>query len=196
MKNFSLMNKTTLLLLLLIFVFPGITFGKSIDSLTSTDLKKIVRKKEEKVVVLAFWATWCTVCRKHLPELNEISHKYEDKNVSIIGVSLDDNRERLYDFIEKNDITFPVYEAEDKEEMSYIYQIKKIPVLYYYVDGKKHHIEVGYTPPGHVEEDLKNCLSGKKPSYEDEDDEEDDHYHNPLGLLPVGTACLPWSPVE
>src|SRR5882724_10937537 len=39
-----------------------------------------------KFILIDFWATWCSPCRKAIPELNEISHKFGDK-LAVIGIS-------------------------------------------------------------------------------------------------------------
>jgi cytochrome c biogenesis protein CcmG/thiol:disulfide interchange protein DsbE len=43
-----------------------------------------------KVVLLNFWATWCTGCRQEIPWFLEFQTKYRDKGLAIVGVSLDD----------------------------------------------------------------------------------------------------------
>jgi thiol-disulfide isomerase/thioredoxin len=42
-----------------------------------------------KVVLVAFWATWCPPCREEIPELNELAKRYPDQ-LMVIGVSQDD----------------------------------------------------------------------------------------------------------
>jgi thiol-disulfide isomerase/thioredoxin len=42
-----------------------------------------------KIVLLAFWATWCPPCREEIPELNELAKRYPNQLV-VIGVSQDD----------------------------------------------------------------------------------------------------------
>lgn len=41
---------------------------------------------EGKIVVVAFWATWCGPCLRTIPRLNEITEKFGD-DVAIVGVS-------------------------------------------------------------------------------------------------------------
>ena len=144
-----------------------VSYAKDIKDITSTDLKEVIRSNKDKIVAVTFWATWCKVCQEHLPELNTLYGKYKDKNVEIIGVSLDDKGKEVKDFMEKKGIAFPMLRAKDKEEMSYVYNVKKIPLIYYYKNGELEHIEEGYTDSKHIEEDLRSCLEGSKPPSKD-----------------------------
>ncbi len=152
----------TLVLCVVLFL-PNISHARDIKDINSTQLKEIIRENKDKVLAVAFWATWCEVCREHLPELSDLYEKYKKKNVEIIGISLDDQVKDVKNFVGKKGIAFPVFKARDKEEMSYIYNIKKIPVICYYKDGKLEHVEEGYTEPDHIEEDLRSCLEGSQP---------------------------------
>ena len=40
-----------------------------------------------KVVLLDFWATWCTYCVKTMPRLNSLHQKYRDRGLVIIGLN-------------------------------------------------------------------------------------------------------------
>jgi len=43
------------------------------------------------VVLLDFWATWCTPCRWEVPDLVELQGKYRASGLRVIGISLDDD---------------------------------------------------------------------------------------------------------
>jgi peroxiredoxin len=43
-----------------------------------------------KVVLLDFWATWCTGCKKEIPWFSEFYRAYRHKGLAVAGVSMDD----------------------------------------------------------------------------------------------------------
>jgi cytochrome c biogenesis protein CcmG/thiol:disulfide interchange protein DsbE len=43
-----------------------------------------------KVVLLDFWATWCTGCKQEIPWFVEFQKKFGTKHLAVVGVSLDD----------------------------------------------------------------------------------------------------------
>jgi peroxiredoxin len=43
-----------------------------------------------KVVLLDFWATWCTGCKKEIPWFTEFQKTYGPSGFSVVGVSMDE----------------------------------------------------------------------------------------------------------
>lgn len=43
-----------------------------------------------KVVLLDFWATWCTGCKEEIPGFSELQTKYRSKGLEVVGVAMDD----------------------------------------------------------------------------------------------------------
>jgi peroxiredoxin len=63
-----------------------------------------------KVVLLNFWATWCGPCRSETPDLQRLYEKYQDQNLVVVGVSVDeaDTVEAVPGFIEEFGLTYPI----------------------------------------------------------------------------------------
>ena len=61
-----------------------------------------------KVVLLAFWATWCPPCRDEIPELIELQSRYKDR-LEIVGVSMDDDPPAaVKQFAKEAGINYPI----------------------------------------------------------------------------------------
>jgi len=59
-----------------------------------------------KYVLVDFWASWCAPCREENPNVVKAYNKYKDKNFTILGVSLDDQKNQWVDAIEMDDLTW------------------------------------------------------------------------------------------
>jgi len=56
-----------------------------------------------KVLVVDFWATYCPPCVRQVPRLAELSRKYRDKGLEVIGLTFDDkaDQEQVVEFLKK-----------------------------------------------------------------------------------------------
>jgi cytochrome c biogenesis protein CcmG/thiol:disulfide interchange protein DsbE len=61
-----------------------------------------------KVVLLDFWATWCSPCLEEMPAFVELQGRYGDRGLQIIGISMDDQDAPVRAFVQKYRITFPI----------------------------------------------------------------------------------------
>ena len=60
-----------------------------------------------KVVLLDFWATWCTGCKQEIPWFVEFQRKFGAKRFAVVGVSLDDGGwDVLKPYLAKNRVPY------------------------------------------------------------------------------------------
>lgn len=59
-----------------------------------------------KYVLIDFWASWCVPCRKVNPDLVKMYEKYRGDKFAIIGVSLDENKEKWIEAIHKDKLAW------------------------------------------------------------------------------------------
>lgn len=85
------------------FTLPGLGRG----SLALEDYRR-------QVVVLNFWATWCPPCVEEAPSLEKFAVETQPWGVTVIGVSVDQDRAALAQFVSAYHLSFPI--ARDPQQ--------------------------------------------------------------------------------
>lgn len=88
--------------------------------LNTKEFDELINK--EKLVLIDFWATWCTPCRMLAPVIEKIAEQYDGKLV-----------------VGKVDI-------DEQQELAIRYGIQSIPTVILFKDGKVAAKEIGVKP--------------------------------------------------
>lgn len=65
-------------------------------------------KQRGKVVVINFWATWCSPCQVETPQFDTVYRQYKGKGVQFVGIDTKDIRSKAQSFVSYNKITYPM----------------------------------------------------------------------------------------
>ncbi|HCY36932.1 MAG: hypothetical protein DKM50_09625 [Candidatus Margulisiibacteriota bacterium] len=111
-----------------------------------------------KAAIINIWATWCPPCRAEIPDLVEVYNKYKNKNVVIVGISVDSDSSSVKAFVKENKITYPL--LMDDGSISEEFGVRGIPTtLFVNRKGRVVNKKVGYADKqfftSQVEEMLK-----------------------------------------
>ncbi|MGH2950103.1 MAG: TlpA family protein disulfide reductase [Solirubrobacteraceae bacterium] len=94
-------------------VLPGAVVGKSAPAfdLAALDGRRVrLREVRGRPIVVNFWASWCTECRKEHPLLMQ-AHKRLERRVEFVGVVFEDDPGNIRDFLaemgERPGTTYP-----------------------------------------------------------------------------------------
>mgnify|MGYP003624560153 CR=1 FL=1 len=64
---------------------------------------------KDKVVVLQFTASWCSVCRKEMPHLEkEVWQRFKNDDFILIGIDLKEEPEKVKRFIDQMNVSYPI----------------------------------------------------------------------------------------
>lgn len=62
-----------------------------------------------KVIIINFWATWCTPCVKEMPSFENLHRRFRAKGLTILAVSLDKGvSSKVQEFVDRYKLSFPV----------------------------------------------------------------------------------------
>jgi len=97
--------------------------------------------KQNKPILIHFWATWCPTCKFESPNIQKISKDYEVMTIAVES----GNKENIQKYLDEHELSFKVVNDKDGF-LSKKFNIKVYPTTLIY-DKKKNlkFSEVGYT---------------------------------------------------
>lgn len=109
------------------------------DSLAGSEapdfvLKSITGKNERlseyrgDVVMLSFWASWCSDCRAQLEQLTAMHSRYQDAGVALLAVSLDQNGKQAKQIATTLGADYPVLN-DPTGDVGKLYAVERMPVM-------------------------------------------------------------------
>jgi len=59
------------------------------------------------VLVVNYWASWCTPCRAEQPDLSRVARGYAGRGVTFLGVNVNDDRGSAQAYVRELDVPYP-----------------------------------------------------------------------------------------
>ena len=100
-------------------------------TLKDLDNKRISLKNYRgKVVMLNFWATWCTPCRLEMPSMEKLHRQFKDTGFVVLAVAAGEKAEGVTAFVKEYHITF--YTLLDTDQgVAEEYKVWALPTTYF-----------------------------------------------------------------
>lgn len=125
-----------------------------------------LNRKDDKVHVVNFWATWCAPCIKEMPYFEKLNANYKDKNVEVLLVSLDfpfQYEKKLKPFIKERNLQSRVVALDDPDMNTWMPKVDEawtgaIPITIIYNKDKRQFYERSFTYE-QLETELKQFLN-------------------------------------
>ncbi|MBP2833954.1 AhpC/TSA family protein [Aquimarina sp. U1-2] len=114
-----------------------------------------------KITIIDFWASWCKPCRIENPNVVKVYHKYHDKGLNIIGVSLDRNQKAWVKAIQDDQLDWNHVSHLQfwQEPIAKAYGVRSIPATFI-IDEKGNVIAKNLRGPA-LEEKISELLGEK-----------------------------------
>lgn len=140
---------------------PG-TIAPDWTLLDANGKKVVLSQLKGKVVLLDFWATWCTPCKMVMPSLQKLHEKYSKQGLVVIGINAYERGGDPVKYMKDQNFSYTLLLKGD--DVAQTYKVESIPSMYL-IDkqGKIAHTEIGAVPDleSKLENKIKALLSAK-----------------------------------
>lgn len=82
--------------------------GSPLPSLASYGLEGSLPATKGKVVLIDFWASWCSPCKASFPTLNHLHQTYAERGLVLLGVNVDEKAADRDRFLKSTPAGFPI----------------------------------------------------------------------------------------
>jgi len=116
-------------------VFPRPAPAFVVEDLNGEDVP--LKDFKGKMVLVDFWATWCKPCLETMPALQKLYNTYSDKDFAVLGVSIDEGKDRVVKIkkmVDKMDISYPIFSDAAQMPAWHQFKVKAIPAMFL-IDG-------------------------------------------------------------
>ena len=108
--------------------------------------------RKDKEAIIFYWATWCEVCKEHLDEMKTAIKEFEQKDIKVVFINLEEKEKTVQKYLEKSAIPFEML-LDEKAQVAEDYNIFGLPT-YYFINKEGVIVAVEHGIPENYEEIL------------------------------------------
>jgi thiol-disulfide isomerase/thioredoxin len=97
--------------------------------------REVVAKLGGRVLVIDFFATWCVPCVEAIPKLVDLLKRREQDGLRIVGIAMDDDKEKLVRFKRDHGVPWPFIRSSFEADVDERFGVLELP-SYVVIDTK------------------------------------------------------------
>jgi cytochrome c biogenesis protein CcmG/thiol:disulfide interchange protein DsbE len=114
------------------------------------------------VVVINFWASWCTECQVEQADLTRMWQQFQDSGVVVVGVNFEDTAGAARNYVRSADVTYPVV-ADSDSRTALAYGLRGVPETFVVNrSGRVVSRVIGPIDPATLTGELSSMLAGTR----------------------------------
>jgi peroxiredoxin len=111
-----------------------------------------------KVLLINFWAAWCTPCREEIPQFVALQEKYGSRGFQAVGISMDDPEGTLRTFCREYGVNYPIVMGDQRIAEAFGGVLGLPTTFLVGRDGRIHAKQVGATDFPKLEQEVTALL--------------------------------------
>lgn len=99
-----------------------------------------------KILVMNFWASWCTSCLKELPELNALKKENTKKNIVFLAINAGESKKKIKKFLRKHSFDYQILQDPERKYSKNL-NVLSLPQTIIYSTIQKKILYRSHVPP-------------------------------------------------
>ncbi len=112
-----------------------------------------------KVVLIDFYGSWCAPCKRAWPKLRELRNKYSEDEFQILGVSLQDSKDTVFELIKNESLTWPQALFEDEFSVGAVFKKLGFNGVPHYLLVDQSGVLVGQIKTENLDQEIKKLIN-------------------------------------
>ena len=141
--------------------FPTISVGEQYNfslNLIGGEQYKL-QDNRGKVVLIDFYGSWCAPCKRAWPKLRELRNKYSEDEFQILGVSLQDSRDTVFELIKKESLNWPQALFEDEFSVGAVFKKLDFNGVPHYLLVDQSGVLVGQIKSENLDQEIEKLIN-------------------------------------